>query len=41
MMMKWWVWQHHLTKAIADFKHYAKKLGRHTKFSKKKFASKS
>ena len=40
LIMKWWVWQHHLashahlTKASADFKHYAKKLGRHQKFSK-------
>jgi len=46
MMMKWWVWQHHLvsqshlTKASADFKH-AKKRGRRQNFSKKYFASKN
>ena len=31
----------HLTKASADFKHYAKKLGRYQKFSKKFLASKN
>ena len=40
MMMKWWLWQHHhthLNNASADFKHYAKKTRKTSKFFKKKF----